>query len=69
MSPTEVKYPKIEVELIGQDGNAGAIVGRVVRALQRNGVGKEEIAAFREEAYSGDYDNLLRTCMEWVNVS
>jgi len=31
---TEPKYPDVTVELEGQDGNAGAIMGRVVRALR-----------------------------------
>jgi hypothetical protein len=64
-----VKYPNIEVELCGQDGNAFAILGTVVRALKRGGVPEEEIREFKEQATSGDYDNLLRTCMEWVDVS
>ncbi len=59
----------VDVQLVGQDGNAGAIMARVVDALKREGAPKEEIALFRQECMSGDYDNLLRTCMKWVNVS
>lgn len=29
------KYPDVEVELCGQDGNAFAILGRVARALRQ----------------------------------
>jgi hypothetical protein len=29
----KIKYPDIEVELVGQDGNAYSILGRVNRAL------------------------------------
>lgn len=64
-----VKYPKIKVKLVGNDGNAFAIMGNVIRELKRNSVPQEEIDVFKKEAMSGDYDNLLSTCMNWVNVS
>jgi hypothetical protein len=65
----DVKHPEVEVQLIGNDGNAFSILARVDRELRCAGVSKEERDAFRTEATSGDYDHLLRTCMEWVNVS
>lgn len=64
----EVKYPEIEVDLVGQDGNAFVILGAVRRAMRRAGVSSEEIDSFDDEATSGDYDHLLSTCMEWVTV-
>jgi len=64
----DAKYPDIEVELTGQDGNAFAIIGAVSRALKRNGHA-DEVPTFTAEAMSGDYDNLLQTAMRWVNVS
>ena len=64
-----VKYPDIECRLTGGDGNAFAIIGGVKKALQRAGVPADEIAAFVEEATSGDYDNVLQTAMRWVDVS
>ena len=63
------KYPDIEVELIGQDGNAFFILGRVQKALRRAGVPEEEVKQYYEEATNGDYNHLLRTTMEWVEVS
>ena len=65
----DVKYPEIEVKLVGENGNAFAILGNVQEALRRGGVPQAEIDEFIEEAQSGDYDNLLRTCMKWVDVS
>ena len=65
---TEVKYPKVRVKLVGNDGNAFAILGAVTNALQKAGVTKEEREAFHKEATSGDYDHLLATCMQWVDV-
>lgn len=63
----EPRYPGIYVELVGQDGNAFMIVGRVARSLRNAGVTETEIKEFRIEAMSGDYDHLLQTCLKWVN--
>lgn len=63
------RYPDIEVELSGCDGNGFAIIGTVVAALRKAGVPKEEHDLFIEQATSGDYDHLLQTAMEWVNVT
>jgi hypothetical protein len=65
----DVKYPDIEVQLTGEDGNAFSIIGRVRKALQRAGVPDAEIKEFSDEAMSGDYDNVLQTAMKWVNAS
>lgn len=62
------KYPEIEVQLSGEDGNAFAIIGRVRKAMRRADVPNAEIEQFTQECQSGDYDNLLRTCMKWVHV-
>jgi hypothetical protein len=63
----EVKYPEINIPLVGEDGNAFSILGRVQRIMKRNGL-HDEIENFRTEATSGDYDNLLRTVMAWFSV-
>lgn len=62
------KFPDVVVELSGLDGNAGSIMGRVSRALADAGAGRDDIATFRAQCMSGDYDNLLRTVMQWVEV-
>lgn len=62
------RYPEIEVQLTGEDGNAFAILAAVKRALRKADVGPEQISEFREQAMSGDYDNLLRVVMNWVSV-
>ena len=63
------KYPEIEVQILGRDGNAFAIMGAVSNALRKGGVSKEEINEYTSESMSGDYENLLRTAMRWVSVS
>ncbi len=68
MEPMRIKYPDIQVPLIGEDGNAFAIMGRVQRHLKENGVPKEEIEQYLKESQSGDYDNLLATTARWVTI-
>ncbi len=65
----EVKYPEVKtVKLVGEDGNAFAILGRVMRAMKLAGLPKEVQDAYFAEATSGDYDHLLQTTMKWVKV-
>ena len=62
-----MKY-NVKVQLTGTDGNAFAILGKVLGAMRRAGVSDEERSQFQNEATSGDYDHLLATCMNWVDV-
>ena len=57
----------IEVELSGADGNAFAVMGKVSKALRRGGH-EELVAPYKKEAMAGDYNNLLRVSMEYVEV-
>lgn len=57
----------IKVKLVGTDGNAFALMGRVSAALRRGGRA-DLVKDFQTEAMSGDYDNLLRVCMDYVDV-
>lgn len=59
----------VEVQLTGNDGNAFAIMGAVKKALKRAGATQEELDEYLKESMSGDYDNLLRTAMKWVEVN
>ena len=65
---TEIKYPKVKVKLLGEDGNAFAILGRCKRAVKEF-LTQAEIEEFMKEATSGDYNHLLQTCMKWFTVS
>jgi hypothetical protein len=62
------KYPDITVTLVGTDGNAFAVLGKVSRALRQAGVSQAERDAFTQEATQGNYDHLLQTIMRWVEV-
>lgn len=63
----EPKYD-VKVELVGQDGNAFAIMGRVARAL-RTQVGGGAADAYTQAAMaSQSYDELLQLTMRTVHV-
>ena len=47
---TDVKYPNITVKLVGENGNAFSILGRVSREMRRNKISQEEISQFLKEA-------------------
>lgn len=64
-----VKYPKIKVKLSGTDGNAFAIMANVIRAMKAAKLDPAEIAEYRKEATSGDYNKVIATSMNWVNVN
>ena len=63
------KYPDVDVELIGKDGNAFMILGLVGNALRKAGASQDDINGFYTEARKGDYNHLLQTVMSWVTVS
>jgi len=65
----EPRYPNVTVELVGRDGNAFAILGRVRKALRDAGVPDDEIRRFTEEATQGDYAHLLQSVIRWVEVT
>lgn len=58
----------VEVRLVGTDGNAFALMGQVVRGLRKAKAPQEDIDAFMKEATAGDYNHLIATCCEWVDV-
>jgi len=58
---------KPKLKLIGEDGNAFAILGRAVKALKEAGQ-EDKVEEFMEQATSGDYNHLLRVVMEWFEV-
>lgn len=64
-----MKKPKVKprVKLIGEDGNAHSILGRVSQALKKAGADDEYIKKYQTEAKSGDYYNLLRVTMNHVD--
>jgi len=65
---SDIVYPNINVRLTGENGNAFSVLGKVINAMRKAGLTKPQIFEFEKEAMSGNYDNLLQTCMKYVNV-
>jgi hypothetical protein len=61
------KLPRVVMRLVGEDGNAFAILGRFRRAARAAGWTPDEIEAVYDEATSGDYDHLLATILKHVD--
>jgi len=58
----------IELQLVGEDGNAFSILGKASKALKRNDLYDEYWKDYESEATSGDYNNLLVTTMKYFDV-
>jgi len=56
------------VALVGGDGNAFAIIGRVSRGLKKAGNPPEVVDAFEAQAMAGDYDHLLRVALAFTDA-
>ena len=56
---------KVVVKLVGEDGNAFAILGRVSKALRRADM-PEKAEEYLARATEGDYDHLLAVTLEYV---
>lgn len=54
--------------LIGVDGNAFAIMGYTARALKREGL-RDKVDEMHTRATSGDYNNLICVCMEYIDMA
>lgn len=61
-----VKKPRLK--MVGEDGNAFAIVGRALKVARKAGWSKEQIDEYIKKAQSGDYNNLLRVTMEYFDT-
>lgn len=64
---TEKAPKRPRVKLIGTDGNAFAIIGKVSQTLKKAGL-RDRVKEFQEEATSGDYNHLLNTAMKYCEV-
>jgi hypothetical protein len=64
----EPKYPFIRVQVAGTGGGFHPTVAAVQAAMTQAGIPEQELSNFYEDAAEGDEDNLLRTCMRWVDV-
>ncbi len=58
-------HAKVVVKLVGEDGNAFSILGRVSQALKRAGM-PQKAEEYLARATAGDYHHLLAVTLEYV---
>ena len=58
-------YDEDKYSLVGQDGNAFALMGYTAKCMKECGL-RDEISKMREEAMSSDYNNLICVCDSYV---
>ena len=56
------------VKLVGNNGNAFAIMGNCFKAARKAGWSQEQIDIVKNEMTSGDYNHLLATAMKYFDV-
>ena len=54
--------------LVGVDGNAFGIMAYTGSALREAGLGHLK-SEMMDRAMSGDYDNVIRVCMEYIDMA
>ena len=58
----------VKVKLVGEDGNALSILSKVTKELRDAGYSKEFCEKYQKEAMAGDYNELLYTTLQYVEV-
>ncbi len=59
---------KVKLNLVGLDGNAFSLMGAFQKQAKREKWDQDEISYVIDKCTSGDYDNLLRTLMEYCDM-
>jgi hypothetical protein len=59
---------KPKLKLVGTDGNAFAIIGRLTECLRKNGYTTEQLKAIQKECMSSDYNNVIATACKYCEV-
>ncbi len=67
--PTFNMEDRPEVQLVGRDGNAFAVMGAAKQAARTAGWSQGHIQKYLQEAMEGDYNHLLQVTMKYFDVS
>lgn len=59
----QIVNKKVNLTLVGIDGNAFSIIGAFQKQARKEGWKQDEIKSVLDEAMSGDYNHLLQTIM------
>jgi phosphodiesterase/alkaline phosphatase D-like protein len=65
---TNLLPPKPTVQLLGNDGNAFAIIGQCQRAWRKAGLDSSQWKLIMADMMSGSYDHLLQVAMAHFNI-
>jgi len=69
-TPQNPLFPKINVPLIGVDGNIFVIISKISKALEKNGVSSTDRSQFFSEVTGANsYTEALNKCCKWVAIS
>lgn len=69
MNRTTPMYPNVPpVPLVGLDGNAFSIMGRVAKHMRSGGCTEAQVQAYVSSATGGDYNRLLQVTLMTVPV-
>lgn len=60
--------PQPRLKMVGEDGNAWAILARARKTLRKTGESEEEVQKYLKEARAGDYNHLIQTTMRWFDT-
>jgi len=55
-------------DLVGQDGNAFALMGYTARALRNEGL-RDKVEEMQSRAMAGDYYNLIAVCDDYLQMA
>lgn len=55
-------------DLVGQDGNAFALMGYTARALKNEGL-RDKVEEMQSRATAGDYYHLIAVCDEYIQMA
>lgn len=61
--------PMYDIAVTPFDGNAFTIMASVSQALRKEGAPDEVVEQYLADSVSGDYDNLLKVAMSYVNIT
>ena len=56
-----------QYSLIGLYGNALAVIGYVINAMEQCGYSRDAINMYKTDAVSGDYNNLLSLSIQMID--
>ena len=62
------KCLRVKVQVTGPYGGFYSTVAAVQAAMRRAGVPLQELSNFYVDAAEGEEENLVRTCLRWVDV-